>query len=560
MGLFAVSMGGCSSGQLPDSAPEPVWAQAFDTKETGALSSVWGSGPNDVFVVGGTPQQGEAYHFDGRNWRVMDVPAVPLLVWVFGFGPDDVFAVGEGGGVIHYDGTSWRDLSSGTDQDLWGVWGRANDDLWIVGGTVGTGLPLILLYNGATFQQVPAPPNDRNATSLFKVWGIGSKVFAVGENGLIIELRDGTWTQVPAGAAADDDFVSLWGTSEDNIVAVGGRTSARVARYDGTSWTTQLFAEVPGLNGVFMIEPGEAIVGGTNGYVGRYDLVSGTLEGESSGTNQCLHAVWGNGIGSYYGVGGRFNDPYEGIALVRRISDPDAQPEPFPAPLRSCGTDLDCPMGERCERGDCVPDLECVADADCEPGEACIDGACVPEPECEDDGDCATDHICAEGFCVLGGVDDAACLNQPDCELGEECENGFCETVDGPDIQYWTAVEGEYAPVVEGGIMPVERGFQGGVHTFLSLRAVGFDPASPFSLTVGVTRNDTGAVVGAERTVPAIFQEVSPGMLEAQGVFYRLDQASPGQLLNVPGTLTDFNDATQSAILVQQVSLAEVDD
>jgi len=111
-------------------------------------------------------------------------------------------------------------------------------------------------------------------------------------------------------------------------------------------------------------------------------------------------------------------------------------------------------------------------------------------------------------------------------------------------------------------VMPVERGFQGGVHTFLSLRAVGFDPGSQFSLTVGVTRNDTGMVVGSERTVPAVFREISPGVLEARGIFYLLDQALPGQLLNVPGTLTvmmtDFNDPTRSATLVQEILLAEV--
>ena len=551
----------------PPSSPEgiggddPSWRKAFDYCDVGVLSSVWGSGPDDVFIVGGTLDQGEAYHFDGIAWQKMVLPDLPLLIWVFGFASDDVFAVGVGGTAVHYDGEGWSLLEPGTDAGLWGVWGTAPDNLWVVGGDVGKGEPVILHYDGVDFVPFPVPPNDRSATALFKVWGIGSTVFAVGENGLIVELRDGTWTQVPAGPAADDDFVSLWGTSEDNIVAVGGRTSARVARYDGTSWSTTLFANVPGLNGVFMAEPGEAIVGGTNGFVGRYDMASGVLDGETSDTNQCLHAVWGNGIGSYYAVGGRFNEPYEGIALVRRIGDPDAQPEPVPAPIRSCLTVPDCPSGERCENGDCVPDVECVEDADCDTGEVCAEGACVAEPECEDDRDCAAGETCAQGSCIPEGG--TACSNQPDCALGEECMGGFCQPADGPNVQYWAAVTEQYAPVAEGGTLPIERGFQGGVHTFLSFRAVGFEPGTQFSLTVGVTRNDTGAVVGTERTVPAVFREVSPGVLEAQGIFYRLDQALPGQLLNVPGTLTvrltDFNDPTRSATLVQQVSLAEVD-
>ena len=89
-----------------DSDPQSaVWTAAFDATGVGVLSAVWGSSRDDVFVVGGTPSQGEIYHFDGAVWQAMRVPeaplavplAVPLLVWVFGFGPDDVTAVGVGG-------------------------------------------------------------------------------------------------------------------------------------------------------------------------------------------------------------------------------------------------------------------------------------------------------------------------------------------------------------------------------------------------------------------------------------------------------------------------------
>ena len=90
---------------------------------------MWGSSANDVFVVGGTPSQGEIYHFNGAVWQTMRVPKVPLLVWVFGFGLDDVTAVGLGGGVVHFDGASWQRLESGTIKDLWGIWGSAPDDL-----------------------------------------------------------------------------------------------------------------------------------------------------------------------------------------------------------------------------------------------------------------------------------------------------------------------------------------------------------------------------------------------------------------------------------------------
>ncbi len=327
---FAFGMD-CESDPMPD--PEPVWNVAFDASGLGVLSSVWGSGPDDVFIVGGVggaAGQGEIYHFDGSAWEAMQVPDVNLLIWVFGFGPDDVFAVGVGGGAIHYDGASWQALDSGTTEDLWGVWGTAPDDLWVVGGTVGQGDPVILHYDGQDFMPVQVPQNDRNATSLFKVWGIGSRAIAVGENGLIIEHIGGQWTQVAAGALADDDFVSLWGTSESNIVAVGGRGSARIAYNDGNEWQTYAPAGRPGLNASFMDDAGFAVIGGSNGYVGHFPVGDQEPVDEESPSNDDIHAIWGDGQGLYYAVGGRFSDPYHGLALVRTLDN--AQMPPLPAP------------------------------------------------------------------------------------------------------------------------------------------------------------------------------------------------------------------------------------
>jgi len=315
-------------GPDPDPVEQAVWSEAFDASGVGVLSAVWGSGPDDVFVVGGTREQGEIYHYDGSIWQAMNVPTAPLLIWVFGFGPDDVYAVGEEGGALHYDGQRWRSLQSGTNEDLWGIWGSAPEDLWIVGGDTGQGDPVILHFDGQTFTPMAPPPNDRNANALFKVWGIGSKVFAVGSNGLIIEYDGQDWLQVPTGAAADDDFVSLWGTSENNIVAVGGRSIGRLSAYDGQSWTTQGLGPAPGLNAVFMVDADEAIIGGLNGYVGSYDPLTDVLMDENAPTNQAVHGIWGDGQGRFYAVGGRFSEPFSGLALVRTLGEANGDPMP----------------------------------------------------------------------------------------------------------------------------------------------------------------------------------------------------------------------------------------
>ena len=548
-------IGGCPSTP-PEAGEEPVWRDAFDVGGGGVLSAVWGSGGSDVFIVGGKTAQGEVYHFDGAAWRKMLLPDVPLLVWVFGFGPDDVFAVGVDGVAIHYDGTTWTALETGTDVALWGVWGVSQDDLWVVGGDVGAGEPLILHYDGSAFVEFPIPPNDRSATALFKVWGIGSKVFAVGENGLILEFESGAWFQVPAGADADDDFVSLWGTSEDRIVAVGGRGTARIARYDGSTWTTQRFTGVPGLNAVYMSDAAEAVVGGTNGFMGSFDRSTGVLTEESARTNQCVHGAWGDGEGTFYAVGGRFAEPFTGLALVRTA---DESLVGLPAPTVTCVTDGDCSINERCVAATCAESDPCLSGGDCPTGQSCLAGVCTTT-QCVSDAGCTSGMVCDGGTCVVDGQD--TCQTEPDCALGDQCDDTVCVTAEGPDLQYLADFDGVTEPVAEGGNVPVERGLQGGLHTFVTLRTTGFDPDTTVSFEVGVVMVDDGSEAIATRTIDVFLTEIEAGVTEAADIFVRFDVFVPGELHRreaiITMTVTDAVDASVTASLVQNVVLFEI--
>lgn len=321
--VLSLALGGLGADCAPpdgaDAGPKPPeWGEAFDTEEAGSVSSVWGTGPGNVYAVGGA-ERGTILHYDGFVWTKLEIPEVPLLVWTHGTGPDDVWAVGVGGGALHYDGSAWAKVETGTPTDLWGVFARSEDDVWVVGGAVDDGEPVTLHWTGAGFTEVPVPAaeNPLRASALFKVWGIGQKLFAVGQRGLILEQVDGAWVNRPAGREANDDFVSLWGTSEDNIVAVGGRANARIARYDGESWTTRAPFGLGGINGVFMEQPGQALIVGVFGLAGVYNLATDEVIEEDAETRFDLHAVWGDGAGRAYAVGGNFLAPYAGIALVR---------------------------------------------------------------------------------------------------------------------------------------------------------------------------------------------------------------------------------------------------
>ena len=66
-----------------------------------------------------------------------------------------------------------------------------------------------------------------------------------------------------------------------------------------------------------MTDAQQAVVGGVNGFVGIFDPLTNSLESEATRTLECIHAIWGDGQGTFYAVGGSFSEPFAGIALVR---------------------------------------------------------------------------------------------------------------------------------------------------------------------------------------------------------------------------------------------------
>jgi hypothetical protein len=408
---------------LPTIAPG-VWNPAFDASGVGALSVTWGTGPDNVFMAGGRAAQGEIYHFDGSAWRAMVVPEVPFLVWMHGFAPDNVIAVGMGGGAVHYDGQKWSRLESGTTEDLWGVWGHAPNDMWMVGGDVADGPPVAIHFDGSSF--VPADPltNDRSATVLFKIWGMHDKVVAVGENGLIVELQGGRWTQMETAPGADDDLISLWGTRPDHIVAAGGRTAGLIVVYDGQAWSKVPLSDVPGLSTVHMPSDDLALVGGDGAFVGVLNMQTREFFAEETGADLLLHSIWSDGTGRIYATGGQFRDPFIGLALMRTADDPGITPLP-PLPPEdappACGPD-EVLRGGVCEPlavclgpdsdGDSVPDDcdNCPELANPDQKDKDRDGAGSACDRCQgfDDGlDADADGV-PDGCDVCGGSNDAA--------------------------------------------------------------------------------------------------------------------------------------------------------
>ncbi len=320
--------GGDPSGSTTDDADHGygAWLPALELGEDqGALLSVWGDGPDDVWTVGGQVEAvgdagvGLLMHSDGTAWTQDSLPdGTPLLNWVHG-AEGETWAVGNAGATLRLQGETFATVPSPTDVPLWGVFVVASADVWAVGGDAfdfeGTGV--ILHWDGTAWTDVPMPPLDRSSTALFKVWAAASDdVWAVGDAGVIVHYDGTAWTQIPSGT--DNDLISLWGTGPDDVVAVGGRSTATVARWDGASWTSSDIAQIPGLNGIWMDRDGIASLVGNRGSAAL--LLEGTDQLNADPTTaelHVLHAVYGFSDGRRIAVGGSLDrsPPYVGVIV-----------------------------------------------------------------------------------------------------------------------------------------------------------------------------------------------------------------------------------------------------
>lgn len=316
--LSALALAGCPGPDAP-----PAWEPAFDASGVGWLLNVASSSDTDVWVVGGSPSDGVAWHFDGTAWSEVPLDAsVPLLNWTMPFTPSDAFMVGNGGTVLRWDGSSFTPMASGTTEDLWGVWGAAPNDVWAVGGSGFPGATATLIhYDGTSWQPVTIPPLERaDVRAFFKVWGSSaSDVWVVGQRGAVLHYDGATWEERLVGAS--QDLIAVWGTGPDHVVMVGGRGNGIVVTWNGSEYRTENLAPLPGLNGVWMDGDRVFHAVGIEGTLVTVDFDTlAWTDDDATTTRLTYHAIHGDASGRLWAVGGSLSStmpPFLGIAATR---------------------------------------------------------------------------------------------------------------------------------------------------------------------------------------------------------------------------------------------------
>ncbi|MBN4081063.1 hypothetical protein JYT44_01730, partial [Caldithrix abyssi] len=94
----------------------------------GQINAIWASGPDEVFFVS---NGGQINHWDGSRFSRMETPTEVRLTDIWGTGPDNVWVVGFDRStaetvLLHYDGTAWSNLYEGDISDWFA---RKEDEL-----------------------------------------------------------------------------------------------------------------------------------------------------------------------------------------------------------------------------------------------------------------------------------------------------------------------------------------------------------------------------------------------------------------------------------------------
>ena len=205
---------------------------------------------------------------------------------------------------------------------LMNVWGGSSTDVWAVGGAPDSGR--VMRFDGAMWREERVPPG----TPLLD-WTIGfaaDDVWIVGREGTVLHWDGSAFEGETSGT--DEDLWGVWGTSAENLWAVGGSgfpdATATLLHRTATGWSSVALpplmrSEVHALFKVWGSAEDDVWAVGQRGVVLHYD--GAVWEERLVGTGEDLIAVWGTGRDHVAMVGGRGNGVlvvWDGATYARR--------------------------------------------------------------------------------------------------------------------------------------------------------------------------------------------------------------------------------------------------
>lgn len=297
-----------------------------------ALTSVWGSGANDVWASG---SGGTAIHWNGAAWSAVPVPSATSLpirdtfhaLW--GSGPNDVWLAASTSVIFHSDGfangsANWVRMpdvpTNGTTAPVYAAWGTTTSDVRFGGGSfwgedgslnnqfvkgaagadiewaAELGLATIHGFWGSSADDLwlvaDSRPYDKQA---------GQTMHGTRKDGAIV------WSQVDSRAAVV--LRSIWGSSANDLWTVGDHGTIRhlgAGAATASEWEIVQSPTTDALHGVWGSGPNDVWVVGDNGTILHWDGTAWKPSIAAFSVNKKkphLYGVWGSGPKDVWIVG-----------------------------------------------------------------------------------------------------------------------------------------------------------------------------------------------------------------------------------------------------------------
>ncbi|MEO8702913.1 MAG: hypothetical protein ABI867_22905 [Kofleriaceae bacterium] len=281
---------------------EPAWT-VLSTGRTSSLLSVWGTSPDDVWVVGGRESLAGppvVLHREADAWTLVDTGETGIDLWfTFGFEGGDVFFSGSGGAILRYRDGAFERFATPRTGILFGMWGASATDMWAVGsGDDGNGI--VWRFDGTAWTEVPLPADVPHL--VFKVHGQSSTdVWICAANGVTLHW-DGVALVRQAAPTASSLFSVV--TTADTAITVGGTTVGEIFELGSEGWlpVAPLLSPVA-WRGVAAGTDVVFAVGESGAIAERRDNQWAVVERL---VTDDFHAAWVDPDGGLWGVGGRF--------------------------------------------------------------------------------------------------------------------------------------------------------------------------------------------------------------------------------------------------------------
>lgn len=332
---------GCDSSD-PDCVTTPIGCDAasFCPVSTNlgtafALTAVWGSSTNDVWVSG---SRGTVLHWDGATWVSTPVPtetALPIkntfhALW--GSGPNDVWLASATDVIFHTDGfkngnATWGRAPNATGSEyakapIYAAWGTSADDFRFGGapcmlelpGTLTEGNQLVKKPSTAGFEW----SRVEGFATINGIWGSSSDdIWLVADNsvrtgwqfgqtlhGTRSGSEDFVWVDVDSRTSAT--LLGIWGSSATDVWTVGEAGAIRHLGTGADDWSVVDSPTRATLHAVWGAGPNDVWAVGESGTILHWDGTTWSPLVAAFPVNRKkphLYGVWGTGPADVWIVG-----------------------------------------------------------------------------------------------------------------------------------------------------------------------------------------------------------------------------------------------------------------